>query len=397
MFLLSVLVSAPVAVVSGQAITPIFVAASIFSLIFAYRNKAEVTTEHWLIALLIVLQIVSLIWAIDYAVSVKTLLMTWPLLLLGGAFVWASSALDKKGRIENFLIYGFIAAYVVFLVEIFSAGFFSSLIRKVISDNEYVFDKVDLNRGACFFALILWPFIVAVIRKTRKNRAVTGIILSILTIIFSAILLMNLESMAAIIAFFAACASFIFVMLTKGKLNFLINGAVVILVCLFPIFAGNINPPEIMEKYHKIPKSAEHRLYIWKFTADKISENPFLGYGIGTSRVIPDGNKHIIKNGEAVAEWVNLPLHPHNFILQIILELGIFGAFLTIFFITFILYKAGDRKFPLTIQAANIALVITYLTISFLSFGIWQSWWISSGFLVAGVMIYMIAPMRKNH
>ena len=77
----------------------------------------------------------------------------------------------------------------------------------------------------------------------------------------------------------------------------------------------------------KIPTSLidPHRQFIWGFSLEKFKNNPLLGYGADTSNFIDD-SQNIIKH-EATGDMTFIPSHPHNFFIEILLELGIFGAF----------------------------------------------------------------------
>ena len=73
-----------------------------------------------------------------------------------------------------------------------------------------------------------------------------------------------------------------------------------------------------------LPNSAVHRIKIWEFVAKKISERPLLGWGMNSSKHFSDGKNMVYTvSGEYLGEA--LPLHPHNTILQIWVELGLPG------------------------------------------------------------------------
>ncbi len=120
-----------------------------------------------------------------------------------------------------------------------------------------------------------------------------------------------------------------------------------------------------------MPQSGFHRLLIWNFSAHKSLERPLLGWGMRSSRHVPGGDVWIHGMGET------LPLHPHNAALQIWLELGAVGAMLGAGLFVFAL--ATVRNNGVRTEAAMGAAVITSAAvILFLSFGLWQSWWISA-------------------
>jgi len=107
------------------------------------------------------------------------------------------------------------------------------------------------------------------------------------------------------------------------------------------------------------------RLDIWRFTAAKISERPWLGWGIDGSRV-----------------WDAIPLHPHNAALQLWLELGVVGAALGTLFWTYIWASIGAAAEANRFNGGVYAAVaVAYLSIGGMSFGVWQEWWLALGVL----------------
>lgn len=138
-----------------------------------------------------------------------------------------------------------------------------------------------------------------------------------------------------------------------------------------------------------IKYSGIHRLLIWRFSADRVAERPLLGWGMDAARAIPGGKTdfndilptlHYPSGAEA------LPLHPHDAALQFQLELGIPGLALGLTIVVFVLYRVGWRD-ELTAheRAAALALCGSALIVALLSFGIWQSWWQSTLWLVAAL------------
>ena len=132
----------------------------------------------------------------------------------------------------------------------------------------------------------------------------------------------------------------------------------------------------------KLQFSFRHRIQIWHFTAERILHWPLQGLGLEGSRAIPTGDlaPGFLPLGNDVPA-----LHPHNFFLQIWLELGAVGAILTCYFL-FRLYEATAKQNP---PASNFALAASAaaLAIASVAFGIWQGWWLSFMALLASLII----------
>ena len=126
---------------------------------------------------------------------------------------------------------------------------------------------------------------------------------------------------------------------------------------------------------------------IWRFVADRISERPILGWGFNSSRVIPGRDDRLDVSEPA------LPLHPHNAALQWWLELGAPGAILGTALILWLMRAIGRARASIVGKASAAGLVLSAVTVSFLSYGIWQSWWLAALWLVGAFMAALIRSL----
>ena len=133
---------------------------------------------------------------------------------------------------------------------------------------------------------------------------------------------------------------------------------------------------ETVIKADNLMGSVGHRYFIWRFALDKAKERPLLGWGFDTSRSVPGGHTNIDFGKEL------MPLHPHNAVLQVWLELGIPGLFFLAAVIWLLFRPPHDR--PAVIGAGLVrplTLLMLFAVIN-ATFGIWQSWWLATIALV---------------
>jgi O-antigen ligase len=141
---------------------------------------------------------------------------------------------------------------------------------------------------------------------------------------------------------------------------------------------------------HWLKHSAQHRVEIWHFAAQRILERPLLGYGFNASRYVP--------NGDAVSAFLPpgqslIPLHPHDAFLQIWLELGAVGALIVAAGLVSILgalgrWPAASTRFIFPGYAAG-------LVVAALAFGIWQSWWMAT--IAFSIAAYRLIGPGQEH
>lgn len=137
-----------------------------------------------------------------------------------------------------------------------------------------------------------------------------------------------------------------------------------------------------------LPNSLLHRTEIWHFAAGRAWERPFLGWGLDASRELPGGGADVVVwirlgNGEMSSFPSQiLPLHPHDFLLQVWLELGFVGVALLAVLLVALLVAARRSSMA-------VATLVAALAVAAASFSLWQSWWMATLFLSAAMAIVL--------
>lgn len=152
----------------------------------------------------------------------------------------------------------------------------------------------------------------------------------------------------------------------------------VFLAVLFVILAPLTLPklahmPQVFDRVDDFKESAGHRLLIWSFVGNRIAEHPIFGWGLDSSRAIPGGGIVIRPPHET---W--LPLHPHDAALQVWLELGAVGVLPFVALLALLWYRVAGAAWPPLYGAAAAGSLATALTVGFLSYGVWQEWWLGT-------------------
>ena len=99
-------------------------------------------------------------------------------------------------------------------------------------------------------------------------------------------------------------------------------------------------------------------------------------------------------NGERIFIYTKaIPMHPHNAPLQWWLELGVIGALLGALInyqcLGYIRSLQGGMKAALT-----LSLFINVSFVAYVNLGFWQNWWLSSLWILGGIMASYI---RSDH
>ena len=129
-------------------------------------------------------------------------------------------------------------------------------------------------------------------------------------------------------------------------------------------------PPQIVDT---------HRQQIWHFTVGKIAEKPWTGYGINVINKVPGADK-VLDGYHAEA----IPSHPHNWMLEILGETGVFG-FLPV--LLAVAWAAGRNLLRYMRVGEGRGMTLLGLSAVFwgsslFNFSIWSSWWLIGYFVL---------------
>lgn len=247
------------------------------------------------------------------------------------------------------------------------------------------FYKSPMSRGFAVVSLLAWPAAMLVARRWGCKAAVAFMLITLLA-------LGGGDSLAARVALVVGG---LFILASWINLRAAFAGFRVLAVVMplaIPVIAHSIPAPQVTaESWLWLPNSAHHRLTIWWFTAHRIAEHPVIGWGMESARDIPGADAEISvyrTDPKTQERWLfltesMLPLHPHNGILQIWLELGVPGIIMTIGLLLWLIRTIERADVPPWVRAMWGASTLSTLVVLCVSFGIWQSWWQSTLWMLA--------------
>lgn len=177
-----------------------------------------------------------------------------------------------------------------------------------------------------------------------------------------------------------------------------------ILIIIFPIliinfakFLPNKFDNESIQKFEfiiPIQIIDAHRQFIWGFSIDKFKEKLILGYGPDTSNFISGSQRTI---GSVYTGTMNfIPSHPHNFFIELLLEIGIVGTvifLIILFFYNFKFIKLANHKNLICIIILNSY----FWSTSLVNFSFWLGWWQASYFLFLSIVMAQITLQKKSY
>ena len=181
----------------------------------------------------------------------------------------------------------------------------------------------------------------------------------------------RLESQSALIAWIAGL---IIVILSHWRAKV---SMVVTAVALPTIMLATIPAIDLMYKLgwthaQWLNINHRHRVEIWQVAMEQWQASPWKGLGLEAARNLPRGD--FVSQFTADSDKL-LPLHPHNATLNILLDLGIIGAFIVAAFLVILALRS--QKLPQQVSGYALAALMAAFTAAQTSYGIWQGWWVS--------------------
>jgi exopolysaccharide production protein ExoQ len=315
-------------------------------------------------------------------------------LLVGVTFFSLLNSVDllERKSILRSLALGFIIILCLIIVEVLFENPINIFLKDV--NTHHLKTEGIFLRGAFWLhspivvlSLLIWVLCCYSPYKTQINagpkKAKYIIIVGFSLVLITASLIAYITSIVAIlIGLIGWLAVFVF----RRKALISLGVVLAINALALPFLINETENLELkITNNILLPSSAVHRIKIWEFAAKKISERPLLGWGMNSSKHFSDG-KNIIYSASGRRLGEALPLHPHNTILQIWVELGLPGIliFLCLSYYFFkITYKSAK---PDAVKAIIVGQCLTFFIFASLSFGLWQAWWLCLSWFAVSFM-----------
>ncbi len=366
-------------IVSGKVITPVLGAMVLLMLWASWRPElcrseaGPLSPRALVLTLLLVLvwPLASSLWSLTPARSASTTVAVMALCALSGlAFLRVPKLQPPSDAVLWRYGYCLAGVSVLVLLELLPGGGVIRLVVEALGMDYARYSEKNINRGLCAIAVLVWPAVLG-LHGLGKARHAWGLLA---LVALPLLLMQSLSAQLGIAVGLLVCA---LVILSPRFMPWVLALGCMALVGLFPLlfawYDGALRQTGI---YVYLPETAQLRLAIWRFVLERIAENPWLGWGMDTSRAMPGGKEIVILFGKPMEI---LPLHPHNTSLQLMLELGGVGLVLTVLALGVVLYQWIRRTEEVQIRRATAgALIIGYVAAGYASFGVWQSWWLAT-------------------
>ncbi len=356
-----------IAVISGLAVA------------ISKKYLRPLRSEEWILLVFFLYAGLSCLWSPDPRLSATALPGLLGIVAGGSLIIRFVDSLDPKGLriIRTCILLGGAIGYILLGTDLLTQGsLYGALMKQAHRPigNYLVYFKPAVTVGAVLF----WPWALIVAQSYRRTPAFLGIGLACLV-------LLNYRSDTAAVAIVAGIAAGGAVVVLRTRAARVITVISALFILSSPFLAQQLPDPTLPGSHLDfLPNSAIHRVDIWRTTARRIFEDPWFGHGFDSSRMLygPETSRSIYlvpdaPEGPHGVLSEPIPLHPHNSVLQIWLELGFAGAVLLIVFLAIAYSRVMSPRLTRSARFIATAYVFSALVVASASFGAWQSWWLS--------------------
>lgn len=264
--------------------------------------------------------------------------------------------------------------------------------KHVIASKDWV-DSIHLytlNRNLAVLNLVLWPgFLLLRSRLAPTVAWVAGIALLAL----AALAVFTSEHETSMIAVVAGCLVFAgFALAAPFMRALVLAGWIVATMFVVPlaIVAHNAS----LHQAEWLPGTARNRVVLWSVTAKRISEAPFLGIGIGSTKPLDEEAAPTAETRPGDTYPQRTGRHSHNIFMQTWYELGAVGAILLLVAGTLGLRVLA--RLPAADQPFAYASFVTATVIASFTWGMWQPWFMAAFGIWAMLLVIALDAARRS-
>ena len=328
----------------------------------ALKSNALVLIWATLMAVIIMSATWSIIPEKTAEKSIKIVVFTG-LGLLSSLVLFSLKAEGKKPDINPKVIFGSMIALSMIMIFEHLTHYKMSYFFKTALGFDTDGTLQPLDRATALYTMLL-PFLLTIFR-VNKVALFTLIAVTLVTYLLHPMFAATASLFAALLAMIAVY------LLGRIVVKAFFAGAMICVLGAPYIFSFVIGSLDAGFRAG-LPPTWASRINIWERSTSLIEQKPFLGWGIKTANDI----ESTIPGLEKVME-----LHPHNIPLQIHLEIGLLGAAIVTALLC-VIYRRVNAIQDTHTLACIMGALSAYMVFASVSFGAWQTWWLSSTFLI---------------
>lgn len=348
----------------------------------------------------------SQFWAaVETEASIKALLLV-ALTLVANVFVTslgrttgAELRAVTRGLVAAMIAAGAILAFEAFTVRLIERSVFSLQPEQVLTAHKHVrfengvvtwVSEAEANRrNAVFFLLLIPAFAALYVERARAFARPAAVALGLISLVL-AVFTEHQSSQSAVIV--AAAVLGLAWLLPKLVRPAVTLGWVALVTLCVPLALMAFNAD--IHRSDSLFSTAQQRIVIWSYTAEKWLERPILGVGASATKVLhearPDSELEL-------QPGMPYPLatsrHAHNYYVQIYYELGVVGA--AVLLVAGLAALLQVSRLGPGIGTAGFAQFTAVAMMVASSYGLWQ-FWLHCAIALSACLIALAEDLRRR-
>ena len=369
----------------GLGVAPLVFILGAIGLLLAIKTKtASITRTQIALAIFLVWLCLTSLWSPykpDDALTNYIKLAIMVTIFYWNHFLFKYTVRRHQLPLQHLLMVTSFFAAGILVIDLLSDFGLTFLFNPVSNYNEAIFRMIDaeMNLGHSITILLLIAAPVALLMRAQlPTRLALSVMVLFLSLLAIAAWLNGLAVglVGLIFVVIAVIAGYLYPRIMPRA--FLSLGIIAILFAPLLAFLAS-NYVTIGET--NLPQSWDHRLRMWGYCWDVITEHSIWGNGFDASRTFSE--TFIARDGR---EIVTVSLHPHNAGIQVWTETGAIGAILASTVI-YSLFKPVQNYAQSRAHAGAVSgVIMATIIVSSLTYGAWQFWWWGSVFFAIGTL-----------
>ncbi|MEW5963934.1 MAG: O-antigen ligase family protein [Pseudomonadota bacterium] len=364
---------------------------------------------HMSLAALLGWSLITTLWSLDAAHALTKLLVAATVVLGASAIVGLSARETRINllHIAEGIWIGLLIGLSYFLVELLSGQAikiwlynFIDLSPADLPHGHYFrwrrgdivrISPVDLTRNASSITLVMWGAMLAAIGSLEgRSGKIVAAVIALLAVAVVALGTQETSKLALVVGL----ATFAAALLSRDW-TWRLMAAGWLFACLLVMPLALALHKLDLHNASFVPKSGQHRIIIWNYTAERALQAPVLGIGMHSTHELGPSLRSSTPAAKGETQARTLSRHAHNVYLQTWFELGAVGALLLA--LTGLATLWLVRGLPAGAQPYALATFACAAVLGGASYGMWQIWYMAMygmAFVIMGlaVRIYASGP-----
>lgn len=292
------------------------------------------------------------------------------------------------------------------ILKVLAISFLIVLLAYLFSDTTYLRSNKLLINGL----LLILPVVLYQCLKDQKPLWIGLGLINFLLFTYCALEKSSKSSVAGIAIIIFASASLFSASRLSTKKTLLVSGSILLLIIIglsswLPEHLNTSSLENIESAVVPIWLVDLHRQFIWIFSFEFFQDSPWVGYGLNASNYHPSSEQLVTQyfegrfnNLHSFERYLVLPAHPHNWILEMLLDGGLIATLPLTILIGFILFFSTRTYFHTKHPALLTFIVIhlAYWGTGLFNFSFWSAWWQASFYLTSMLMLMIYLKDNKT-